>query len=208
MVSNGNPSSYPHGTFILFEKKKKTIVLNRLTQPLRTVMNYQYRYGTTTTQAIHILYEDGGWTRYYQGLTAALVQGPVSRFGDTAANTGILALLKSNPYMKKLPLWIQTIFGSFAAAAFRMILTPVDTLKTTLQTQGRPGIQILRSRVIFYSLLTVSLLHGILIFFFFFGNYRSKCMASELYGTAPLRLQQPPSSGTTQSVMFLMIYYK
>ena len=40
-------------------------------------MNYQYRYGTTTTQAIHILYEDGGWTRYYQGLTAALVQAPL-----------------------------------------------------------------------------------------------------------------------------------
>lgn len=114
-------------------------------------MNYQYRYGTTTTQAIHILYEDGGWTRYYQGLTAALVQGPVSRFGDTAANAGILALLESNPYMRKLPLWIQTIFASFAAAAFRMILTPVDTLKTTLQTQGKPGIQILRSRVMIYS---------------------------------------------------------
>ena len=56
-------------------------------------MNYQYRYGTSTTQAINTLHADGGFTRYYQGLTAALVQGPVSRFGDTAANAGILALL-------------------------------------------------------------------------------------------------------------------
>jgi len=110
-------------------------------------MNYQYRYGTTTTQAIHTLYEDGGWTRYYQGLTAALVQGPVARFGDTAANTGILAFLQSNTYMKKLPLLVQTMFASIAAAAFRMILTPVDTVKTTLQTQGRSGMQILRARV-------------------------------------------------------------
>lgn len=110
-------------------------------------MNYQYRYGTTTIQAIHTLYADGGWTRYYQGLTAALVQGPVSRFGDTAANAGILALLQSNTYMKNLPALIQTLFASLAAAAFRMILTPVDTVKTTLQTQGSSGMTILRARV-------------------------------------------------------------
>ncbi|KAF8804147.1 mitochondrial carrier [Phlegmacium glaucopus] len=129
------------------------MVLQVLTlMPLRTVMNYQYRYGTTTTEAIHTLYEDGGWTRYYQGLTAALVQGPVSRFGDTAANAGILALLQSNTYMKQLPLLIQTIFASLAAAAFRMILTPVDTVKTTLQTQGRSGMQILRARVKMYGI--------------------------------------------------------
>src|SRR4051812_11915176 len=91
-------------------------------QPLRTVMNYQYRYGTTTTQAIHTLYANGGWSRYYQGLSAALVQGPVSRFGDTAANAGIYALLNSNPYMKNWPDHFKTIFASLAAAAFRMIL--------------------------------------------------------------------------------------
>ncbi|KAH9475325.1 hypothetical protein JR316_0012436 [Psilocybe cubensis] len=124
------------------------MVLQVLTlMPLRTVMNYQYRYGTTTTQAIHTLYADGGWSRYYQGLTAALVQGPVSRFGDTAANAGILALLNSNPYMKTLPELFKSVFASLAAAAFRMILTPIDTIKTTLQTQGKPGITILKVRV-------------------------------------------------------------
>ncbi|KAF8435501.1 mitochondrial carrier [Boletus edulis BED1] len=115
--------------------------------PLRTVMNYQYRYGTTSTQAIKTLYEDGGWTRYYQGLTAALVQGPVSRFGDTAANVGILALLQSNTFMKKLPTLVKTIFASMAAACFRMLLTPVDTIKTTMQTQGKDGMALLRARV-------------------------------------------------------------
>ena len=144
MVSNGTPSPYPHGT--LFIIIKHSFLIKSL-QPLRTVMNYQYRYGTTTNQAIYTLYADGGWTRYYQGLTAALVQGPVSRFGDTAANAGILALLQSNPYMKKLPALIQTVFASLAAAAFRMILTPVDTVKTTLQTQGSSGMAILRARV-------------------------------------------------------------
>ncbi len=118
-------------------------------KPLRTVMNYQYRYGTTLTQAVQTLYNDGGWTRYYQGLTAALIQGPVSRFGDTAANAGILALLESNSYMKELPSLFKTAFASLAAAAFRTILTPIDTVKTTLQTQGRSGIKILKTRVCF-----------------------------------------------------------
>lgn len=110
-------------------------------------MNYQYRYGTTTTQAINTLYADGGYSRYYQGLTAALVQGPVARFGDTAANAGILALLESNKFMRTLPKFIQTVFASFAAALFRMILTPVDTIKTTLQAQGKRGWGILSRRV-------------------------------------------------------------
>jgi hypothetical protein len=38
--------------------------------------------------------------------------GPVSRFGDTAANAGILALLQSNSYLKDLPSPIKTIFAS------------------------------------------------------------------------------------------------
>ncbi|CCL98875.1 uncharacterized protein FIBRA_00882 [Fibroporia radiculosa] len=129
------------------------MVLQVLTlMPLRTVMNYQYRYGTTTTQAIKTLYADGGWTRYYQGLSAALIQGPVSRFGDTAANVGILALLQSNSFMKRLPALAKTVFASVAAACFRMILTPVDTVKTTMQTDGRAGLQILRTRIKIYGI--------------------------------------------------------
>ncbi|KAI0821759.1 mitochondrial carrier domain-containing protein [Trametes gibbosa] len=132
------------------------MILQVLTlMPLRTVMNYQYRYGTTTTQAIKTLYTDGGWTRYYQGLTAALVQGPVARFGDTAANAGIMALLQSNGFLKNLPTPIQTAFASLAAAAFRMILTPVDTVKTTMQTQGRSGMAILRARIKRYGVGTL-----------------------------------------------------
>ncbi|KAG6333476.1 hypothetical protein ID866_5613 [Astraeus odoratus] len=132
------------------------MVLQVLTlMPLRTIMNYQYRYGTTTTEAIKILNADGGYPRFYQGLTAALVQGPVSRFGDTAANAGILALLQSNTYMRALPTLIKTVFASVAAACFRMILTPVDTVKTTLQTQGKSGIKLLRDRIKKYGIGTL-----------------------------------------------------
>ncbi|KAK2459422.1 hypothetical protein APHAL10511_008561 [Amanita phalloides] len=132
------------------------MVLQVLTlMPLRTVMNYQYRYGTTTLQAIRTLNADGGWTRFYQGISAALIQGPVSRFGDTAANVGILALLRSNPFMNKLPTILKTVFASLVAAGFRMILTPIDTVKTTLQTQGRAGIPILRNRIKQYGVGTL-----------------------------------------------------
>jgi len=35
----------------------------------------------------------------------------------------------------------------YSAAAFRMILTPIDTLKTTLQAQGARGTALLRRRI-------------------------------------------------------------
>ncbi len=53
-----------------------------------TTMNYQYRYGTNTTTALKTLYAQGGIPRFYRGLGPALIQGPLSRFGDTAANSG------------------------------------------------------------------------------------------------------------------------
>lgn len=38
-------------------------------------MNYQYRFGTSFTEATKTLYEVGGYGRYYDGLGAALFQG-------------------------------------------------------------------------------------------------------------------------------------
>ena len=50
---------------------------------LRTTINYQYRYGTTTLVALKTLYKDGGIPRFYQGLAPALIQvGPGSVAGD------------------------------------------------------------------------------------------------------------------------------
>ncbi|KAF2131269.1 mitochondrial carrier [Dothidotthia symphoricarpi CBS 119687] len=118
-----------------------------LLMPIRTIMNYQYRHGTSLSVATKTLHQDGGLGRYYQGMGAALVQGPVARFGDTAANAGILALLQSNGYLKQLPSPIQTVFASCCAAAFRMLLMPIDTLKTTLQAQGPRGTALLRQRI-------------------------------------------------------------
>ena len=105
---------------------------------MRTVMNYQYRHGTTTMHAIRTLYAQGGGglhgvLRFYKGFLPALLQGPLSRFGDTAANAGMLALLDSYPSTKSLSVEVKTVAASGAAALFRMFLMPIDCLKTTLQ---------------------------------------------------------------------------
>jgi hypothetical protein len=110
-------------------------------------MNYQYRYGTDLRTAKDGLYASRGIARFYDGIGAALIQAPVARFFDTAADAGIRTLLQSNPYMNKLPSPVKTVFASVTAAACRMILTPVDTVKTTLQTEGSRAWTVLRVRV-------------------------------------------------------------
>ncbi|EFJ44445.1 hypothetical protein VOLCADRAFT_82831 [Volvox carteri f. nagariensis] len=100
---------------------------------MRTTINYQYRYGTDTMTAFRTLYKEGGIPRFYRGLGPALIQGPLSRFGDTAANAGTLALLDSYESSKGLPVGVKTLVASSAAGAFRILLMPVDTCKTIMQ---------------------------------------------------------------------------
>merc|ERR1719428_775477 len=78
-------------------------------------MNYQYRYGGTLGETVRKLYAEGGIPRFYRGLAPGLIQAPVSRFGDTAANA--------------------------CAAGFRIFLMPVDAWKTTKQVEGADGLK-------------------------------------------------------------------
>ena len=104
---------------------------------LRTTMNYQYTHGTSISTSLRTLYSQGGIPRFYRGLAPALIQGPMSRFGDTAANAGILSLWSSYPELdKSVPTAIKTLSCSVAAGLFRIGLMPIDTLKTTMQVQG------------------------------------------------------------------------
>lgn len=114
---------------------------------MRTTINYQYRYGTTTTEAFKALYKDGGIPRFYRGLLPALVQGPLSRFGDTAANTGMIVALDNFDQTKDLPVGVKTVAASAAAALFRIVLMPVDTLKTSMQVGGKDGFKNLVSKL-------------------------------------------------------------
>ncbi|KAL1519894.1 hypothetical protein AB1Y20_023383 [Prymnesium parvum] len=119
---------------------------------MRTTINYQHSKGTGTLEAMAALYAEGGIARFYQGWLAALLQAPLSRFGDTAANAGMLALLED---MKAMPAGLKTLCASIAAALFRIAITPIDTLKTTLQVRGPSGVELLRQRVQSEGILTL-----------------------------------------------------
>lgn len=113
---------------------------------LRTTMNYQYRNGTSTGEALRALYKEGGIRRFYRGVGPALFQGPLSRFGDTAANAGMLSLLNSNESTRDLPVAAKTACASFTAGLWRINLMPIDTMKTTMQVHGTKGIPMLKSK--------------------------------------------------------------
>ena len=103
-------------------------------------MNNQYRYGYPMKYTIKTLYKEGGVLRFYKGYTAALAIGPLSRFGDTAANAFVLNNLNEN-----IPTSIKTLTGSGIAASWRIFLMPIDAIKTSLQVDG--SINILRDKI-------------------------------------------------------------
>lgn len=97
--------------------------------------------------ALKTLYKEGGVVRFYRGVGPALIQGPMSRFGDTAANAGVLTLLNESESTRNLPIPVKTACASAAAGAFRIFLMPVDALKTTMQVEGKNGFSILAAKV-------------------------------------------------------------
>ena len=110
---------------------------------LRTTLNYQYRYGGKMTTAMKHLYQEGGLKRFYRGYTAAIIQAPLSRFGDTATNAAILTLLQ--PY--DIPIALKTAGASVAAGTFRIGLMPIDTIKTMMQVEGTHGFSTLKQKL-------------------------------------------------------------
>lgn len=110
---------------------------------LRTVMNYQYKNGGTFKEVLQKLYKEGGIPRFYSGLIPGLIQGPLCRFGDTFSNAMILNLLGPTP----LPIFIKTVVASCTAGIFRIIITPVDTLKTMKQVEGGSALTKIKKRI-------------------------------------------------------------
>lgn len=125
---------------------------------LRTVVNYQYKTGVGIKDAFQILYKEGGIPRFYRGISFALIIGPISRFGDTAANEGINDLCSSSYFdnttrrRRQLPVWVVTFFAALVAAMWRVVITPLDTIKTTLQVSGSTGWNILISKISKYGI--------------------------------------------------------
>ena len=106
-------------------------------KPQTQQINYQYRNGVSFPTALRALYADGGIPRFYRGVIPALFQGPLSRFGDTAANTGILTALNAMDSTKDINIGLKTAAASAAAASFRIVIMPIDTVKTTMQVTGQ-----------------------------------------------------------------------
>mmetsp|Transcript_132319 Transcript_132319/g.257829 ORF Transcript_132319/g.257829 Transcript_132319/m.257829 type:complete len:281 (-) Transcript_132319:125-967(-) len=104
---------------------------------MRTIMNYQYRYGGGLAETVKKLYAEGGIPRFYRGLAPGLIQAPVARFGDTAANDGALSALEHT----SLPTAVKTMAASGVAAGFRVFLMPIDAWKTTKQVEGKDGLK-------------------------------------------------------------------
>lgn len=114
---------------------------------LRTTMNYQYANGTSMTEAMRNLYRQGGIPRFYTGYSMAILQGPLSRFGDTASNMGMMSYMEQSEQTRNLPIAIKTACASTVAALFRILLMPIDTCKTILQVEGSKGWSMLAHKV-------------------------------------------------------------
>ncbi|CAM9791769.1 unnamed protein product [Discosporangium mesarthrocarpum] len=112
---------------------------------LRTIVNYQCRYGTSIGTAMSELYRQGGVLRFYRGVVFAILQNPLSRFGLTAANEGALALAEALP--NYVPIAVTTWVASIVAGLWRMFLGPLDTCKTVLQVDGPEGFALLIRKV-------------------------------------------------------------
>lgn len=110
---------------------------------LRTTMNYQYKFGGKMLPTIQHLYKEGGIPRFYRGIVPALMVGPISRFGDTAANSVALNYFKDN---KNVPLFLQTGSASLMAGLWRFLTIPIDTWKTAKQVHGSKGNAFLSER--------------------------------------------------------------
>jgi hypothetical protein len=114
---------------------------------LRTVMNHQYRHGGSTLATFATLWREGGVPRFYSGLTAALIQGPMSRGVAAAANFATIALLAQSPITAELPTFVKTTLSSIGVALFRLICYPLDTIKTMSQVEGAGALSSLREKV-------------------------------------------------------------
>ena len=114
---------------------------------MRTTVAYQYRYGSTTREALRALYSQGGALRFYQGVLPALLQAPLSRFGDTAANAGMVSALNACDSTRDLPTPVKTLASASAATCWRVMLMPLDTLKLMMQVEGANGATKLRAKL-------------------------------------------------------------
>ena len=114
---------------------------------LRTIINYQCRYGASFREAFITLKKEGGIARFYRGVWFALIQAPLTRFVSTASNDGVEALLAGLQYTKDWGPGRTTVVASLVVGCWRIVLMPIDTCKTVLQIDSTEGFRSLMRRV-------------------------------------------------------------
>ena len=105
-------------------------------------MSYQHVNGVTMKEAIRQLYNDGGIPRFYKGLIPALCMMPLSRFGDIFSNEVAREFLSES-----YPAAVVTMFASSLAASWRIIISPIDSIKTMMQVHGADGLSNLQNKI-------------------------------------------------------------
>merc|ERR1719310_2519245 len=109
-------------------------------------MNYQVKNGGSFLETLKKLWAEGGLARLYRGLLPwAIFQAPLSRFGDVAANEMVISVFST--LLPQVPVSVSTMAASFAGAAWRIMITPIDTCKTILQTDGAEGWKLLMNKI-------------------------------------------------------------
>lgn len=111
---------------------------------LRTIINYQYRYGCTMKEAFHALLKQGGIRRFYKGISYALIQNPLAKFGSAAANEASRVLIDQTIPLS--PVYTSAV-GTLISILWRVFIVPLETCKTVLQVDGSKGFQKLLSKL-------------------------------------------------------------
>lgn len=112
---------------------------------MRTIMNVQYYTGRGIRTTVKELWEEGGIWRFYQGIHWALLQAPLTRFGDAFANSWSMQLV--SVLLPQAPPFVGTALGVSLSSAWRVLLVPIDTIKTASQVHGEAALTVLLGKV-------------------------------------------------------------
>lgn len=114
---------------------------------LRTAINYQYRYGVSLEIALKELHRQGGIARFYNGISYALLQGPLAKFGSIAANEGSKVIIDHYFPNSQMADMLSSALGSVLSMMWRIVIMPIETCKTILQVDGVAGFRTLLSKL-------------------------------------------------------------
>jgi len=101
---------------------------------LRTANSHQSYHGGSLSQTFGTLWAAGGVPRFYQGLSFALLQVPAARFGDAFAESVTLAMFGAHG--QQVPGFLTSMVVATIGSAWRLLISPLDALKTTAQVHG------------------------------------------------------------------------